>query len=143
MKRKKRTYKRRQPQVTVDVSASALGTIPPTVPTDAEIFKRGMMSETFRLLGRECYNIAESRGFWRDGQGNPGSKIALMHSELSEALEAIRKGGPIGAVAEEFADTVIRIMDFCYSQGYDLGGAIVTKIDTNRKRPYMHGGKAF
>ena len=75
-------------------------------------------------------------------------KIALIHSELSEALEAIRDGNPpsshipdFDAFSEEMADAAIRVMDLCEARGIDLGEAILAKMEFNAGREYMHGGK--
>ena len=71
---------------------------------------------------------------------NKAEMICLMHSELSEAMEGERKDLmddhlPHRKMAEvEFADAVIRIMDYCGRFNYDVGGAIVEKIEYNRNR---------
>lgn len=93
--------------------------------------------------------IAAAKGWWK-GDRNNGEIIALMHSELSEALEGLRHGNPasehipaFSAVEEEFADVVIRIMDVALARGWKVADAIVAKIEFNRGREYMHGGKRF
>jgi len=86
------------------------------------------------------------QGFWESD--NTGEKIALMHSELSEALEADRKDLPsdkidgFSGVEEELADCVIRIMDFAGKHDLRLGEAIAAKLQINLQRPHMHG-KAY
>jgi len=81
---------------------------------------------------------------------NNGSLIALMHSELSEALEALRAGNPpddkipeFTGVEAELADVVIRIMDAAAARGWRVGEAIERKIEMNKGRSFMHGGKKF
>ena len=81
---------------------------------------------------------------------NRGEKIALMHSELSEALEALRQGNPpddkvpeMNGATVELADTVIRIMDLARREQWPVGAAIVAKASMNAGRPHRHGGKAF
>lgn len=76
------------------------------------------------------------QGFWESY--NKGEKIALIHSEISECLEAIRKGDDANE-AEELADAVIRILDYCGRFHIDLGGAIEKKMIANYSRPYKHG----
>ena len=94
------------------------------------------------LLVKECYKIAKSKGWW-DRKRNDAELIALMHSELSEALEALRHGGRKSDVAEELADCCIRIFDYCGRKKIDLEEAIFSKIEKNKKRPYRHGGKKY
>lgn len=71
---------------------------------------------------------------------NDGEMIALMHSELSEALEGVRKNLqddklPYRKMVEvEMADCIIRILDYCAGRGLDVGGALVEKCAFNRVR---------
>lgn len=87
---------------------------------------------------------------------NRGELIALMHSELSEALEGERKDAmddklPHRKMAEvELADTLIRIFDYAGAFGYDLDGALHEKLAYNaRREDHKHenrrkkGGKKF
>lgn len=97
---------------------------------------------TVKKLVQESHTIAKSKGWW-EGKRNDGELIALMHSELSEALEAMRNHGKIEDIAEELADCCIRIFDFCGAREIDLQKAIKLKLKKNRLRPYRHGNKKF
>lgn len=97
------------------------------------------------MLARS-HGIAKARGWYKDhGTGaakerNFGEVIALMHSELSEALEADRKGlmddhlpwRP--GVEVEFADTFIRISDTAQARADDVAGAFIEKCRFNMIR---------
>lgn len=88
----------------------------------------------------ECHSIARKKGWWED-ERNDGELIALMHSELSEALEAMRNHGKKEDIAEELADCCIRIFDYCGARQIDLEGTLLKKMEYNKGRPYRHGKK--
>ena len=67
--------------------------------------------------------------------------MALIHSEVSEASEAIRKRD-FENFKEERADTVIRVASIAHGLGIDLTAEIVAKLAANKERPMFHGGKA-
>lgn len=66
--------------------------------------------------------------------------IALIHSEISEALEGVRKNCPDDKLPHrkmeevELADALIRIFDYAGAHNLDLGGALVEKMAYNRSR---------
>lgn len=93
-----------------------------------------------------CHGVAKRAGWWSDlATGEPkdrndGELIALMHSELSEALEGLRKSRNDDhlphrrQVEVELADTLIRIFDYAGARGLDLSGALVEKLAYNQSR---------
>jgi len=118
-------------------------------------------------LCKQSHETAKEKGWYPKKGRNLGELIALIHSELSEALEfgrdpkiALNKimysdGNGIlndeqndvymkpDGFAIEIADTVIRIADLCGYLGIDLEKAIKTKMKYNSTRPNRHGGKYF
>ena len=90
-------------------------------------------------------DTAKSKGWW-DAERNNGELIALMHSELSEALEAMRNPDKLDdhlphldPVGVELADCCIRIFDYCGQRGIDLERCIAEKMAYNATRPHKHG----
>lgn len=67
--------------------------------------------------------------------------MALVHSEVSEATEAIRHRDREN-FDEELADVVIRVASIAHGLGTDLDAAVVAKLAKNRTRGLHHGGKA-
>lgn len=106
-------------------------------------------SDAFEKIAKIVHKTAIKKG-WYEKERNKGELIALIHSELSEALEYLRKGDKMSdhipnfkGVEEELADVIIRIMDMSQSCGYRVGQAIEAKIEFNLNRSYKHGGKEF
>ncbi|MCM8796739.1 MAG: hypothetical protein NC923_02515 [Candidatus Omnitrophica bacterium] len=89
---------------------------------------------------KECHRTARKKGWW-DEERSDAEIIALMHSELSEALEAMRNHAGLEEVAEELADCCIRIFDYCGKKKINLEQALLKKMAYNKMRPYRHGKK--
>jgi NTP pyrophosphatase (non-canonical NTP hydrolase) len=107
----------------------------------------GEFVRLFNEMAALNHHIATSKGWWEGGR-NDGECIALMHGELSEALEAIRHHNPpddkipeFSGLEAELADTIIRIMDYGAANGLRVAEALVAKMAYNQTRPYRHGGK--
>ena len=143
--------------------------------------------ELMETLVKKCHENSKAKGFWDEGlrvvvpidegkmqeiKTNPwnfAEKIALMHSELSEMLEAHRAGNPpcekqiknpitgemqplgileggkvrtLTSIEEECADVLIRLCDLCGKLGIDLGRVTLAKMEYNAQRPHKHG-KAY
>jgi NTP pyrophosphatase (non-canonical NTP hydrolase) len=107
-----------------------------------------------------CYGLSVRAGWWNGTNArNPetfATKLCLIHSEISEAMEGGRKRLkdthlPHRDMAEvELADAAIRIFDLAGAMGYDLAGAIMEKLAYNQQRAdhkpearAAEGGKSF
>ena len=125
---------------------------------------------TVNDYAREVHENAVAHGWWDGGERSFPEIAALIHSEVSEALEEYREGKPLiygccgfnGAYCErsencdkretegsckpeglavELCDAVIRIFDYLAYLGVDIEAILVAKHEYNKSREYRHGGK--
>lgn len=105
-------------------------------------------------MAKTAHANSRAKGFWDVPNVDTSevtwkmSRIALMHSELSECLEGLRKDLPDDHLPHrsmevcELADTLIRVLDYCGAYNLPLGEVILEKMAYNTSRPFMHNKKA-
>jgi NTP pyrophosphatase (non-canonical NTP hydrolase) len=98
-------------------------------------------------LAAVLHETAKEKGFW-DGEyshDKVGNKLALVHSEVTEVLEAIRKSKGSENIVEEMADVIIRLLDVYAAMRneeeilHSLDEVLEAKINKNKERPRLHG----
>lgn len=102
-----------------------------------------------RLLDwiKSSAQTASEKGFWNPPEmmDKYAAKLALIHSEVTEILEALRKRQGADKVTEEFADVFIRSFDLhqklveAGEATDDLEETIDRKLAANAARPALHG----
>ena len=68
--------------------------------------------------------------------------MALVHTEVAEATEAVRHRDRAN-FDEELADVIIRVATIARGLGIDLDIEVAKKLDKNSRRGLHHGGKAI
>jgi NTP pyrophosphatase (non-canonical NTP hydrolase) len=126
---------------------------------DGRRLERVHETDVLNLMAKEVKACNVEKG-WYDDERTFGDEIALLHSEVSEMLEAFRITGdcrdqtgidgahndynpkPEG-VGSEAADVLVRLLDFCERNELDLFAEWRRKVNYNWTREPRHGGKAL
>jgi hypothetical protein len=99
-------------------------------------------------LSKLVHEANVRKGFWPENKAdrNVGEMLALIHSEISEGLEAYRhNNAPDDHLPEylglsvELADAVIRILDMDAGLDLRVSSALSGKLLYNLSRPHKHG----
>jgi len=122
----------------------------PQVKAKAEFDDAGFL-DGFKRMSQKVHALSASQGFWNDGaQRNFGEMVALCHSELSEALECMRMGNPadknitdMSGAEVQLSDVLGILLDMQAGYGLKIAEALERKMEFNRTRGHMHGGKRF
>ena len=100
--------------------------------------------KSIQSLAKEIHKNSRDKRFWDDYETPTNfhwiaTKMALINSEVCEALEELRKGGGRDKIGEELADVIIRTIDLAEGMGIDIAQKIVDKIEKNKLREPLHG----
>lgn len=125
------------------------------------------MKSNLNYLRDEIIAINEANGWTEEHE--TGTWLALIHSEVSEALEADRRHEYAELVRyesflknclpddkkvafemfikdtfeDELADVIIRVLDLCARKNIDIDAHVDAKLEYNRTRGYHHGNKRY
>ena len=99
------------------------------------------------VLSAILHETAIEKGFWNNPKNFDvfGNKLALVHSEVTEVLEAIRKNKGSEEIVEEMVDILIRTLDLYASMRnggfveHSLDEILFKKMEINKARPALHG----
>lgn len=89
------------------------------------------MENSINEIARQNFQWVEEMG-WHNK--TVLEALALVASEVGEAINECRQQEPSPEFAEELADIVLRVLDIAHWQGIDMEKTILEKMDKNQSR---------
>ena len=86
---------------------------------------------------QEVRALADGKGFSSD-PSRIWEMLALIHTEVSEATDAYKKGESMEHIGEELTDTMIRILHLMSALNLDAEKLFEAKMKKNWERPYKY-----
>lgn len=134
-----------------------------TIARVAEVESAVGFTRAFNATQEFAHGVNVANGWWENRRqleavGGQFAKhtnilalLALAHTELSEAVEAVRKHDPAtwndpfhkDTLVREMAGTIVRLMDLAQEYQLPLATAVLEEIQVNASRGIRHGGKAL
>jgi NTP pyrophosphatase (non-canonical NTP hydrolase) len=97
-----------------------------------------MRDEGLNIKMREVRALADDKGFSSQPE-RIWEMLALIHSEVSEATDAYKKGEAMEKVGEELTDAIIRILHLLSALDLDADELFQHKMEVNWSRPFKYG----
>lgn len=110
-------------------------------------------------FAKEAHQTALEKGWYDKGEPSIEGRLLLIHAEISEAAEEVRKNDDLSHIyfiekngqqkpegfLVELADALIRMGDMLGRKGLvdEFLRAVELKMEYNKTREYRHGNKLF
>jgi NTP pyrophosphatase (non-canonical NTP hydrolase) len=96
-----------------------------------------MREEGLNIKMHQVRQMADAKGFSAD-PARIWEMLALIHTEISEATDAYKKGNPLEEVGQELSDAIIRILHLLSALDLDAEELFEHKMEVNWARPYKY-----
>lgn len=110
--------------------------------------EKTLSMNTLKDIQHDAYNTARLKGLHDNLNPLPMReqtliRLALIHTEVSEATQIVKRHGitpqVLGLIAEELADTLIRLAELAQHLHIDLDAAVAVKLEINKGRHMYFG----
>ncbi len=96
-----------------------------------------MLNQGLNVKMRQVRELADAKGFSSE-PARIWEMLALIHTEVSEATDAYKKGAPMDQIGEELTDAIIRILHLMSALDQDAEALFEHKMQINWERPHKY-----